>query len=41
VAKTIDMLTPEIKKLYLEMKRVLEDDDNENFFIDTLVNKDI
>jgi hypothetical protein len=40
LTKTIDMLTPEIKKLYLEIKKNLETDDNEAFFINTLVNKD-
>jgi hypothetical protein len=32
--KTIDMLTPEIKKIYLMLRERIQADDNEDFFIE-------
>jgi hypothetical protein len=32
--KTIDMLTPEIKKIYLLLRERIQADDNEDFFIE-------
>ena len=34
------MLTPAIKKLYIQIRDIIQEDDNESFFIESVVSRD-